>query len=388
LKSVVILGATGSIGTQAVEFLRRHRDKFDLVGISVGSNWIGAASIAAEFNCKQIAVKDISAAQELRTANSGIEVIDGDRAAAILAGSGADIVLAAISGSVGLSSVVSAIRAGSQLALANKESLVCAGPALLELARKHAARLIPVDSEHSALFQCMLGGTHSEVASLVLTASGGPFRFASYEELERATPDQALAHPNWAMGAKNSLDSATLANKGLELIEACFLFQVEEQQVEVIVNPSSLFHGAVQFVDGCMIAQLGHTDMRAPIGYALSWPDRYPSGVGPISLSDLKKLEFWEPDNDRFPSLKLARLAARGGQAATLLFNAANEVAGQAFLRGQIGFMDIPAVIEKCLADGGMTFSATIDDVVTADRAAKLFCQDRVGTWLARAVAR
>lgn len=384
MKSIVILGATGSIGMQAVDFLRRHRDKFELVGISVGSNWRGAASIAQEFGCKRVAIKDPSAAQELRALNSAPEVIDGDSGADVLASSGADVVLAAISGSVGLPSVISAIRAGSQLALANKESLVCAGPALLDLARMHSVQVIPVDSEHSALFQCMLSGRRCEVTSLVLTASGGPFRFASYEELENATPAQALAHPNWSMGAKNSLDSATLANKGLELIEACFLFQIEERLIEVLINPNSLFHGAVQFVDGSMIAQLGEADMRVPIGYALSWPGRYASGVAKIKLADLKKLEFWEPDNQRFPSLKLARTAARSGQAATILFNAANEVAGRAFLSGQIGFTDIPAVIEKCLEDGGTTFSAAIDDVVAADRAAKVFCQARVGRWTAR----
>jgi 1-deoxy-D-xylulose-5-phosphate reductoisomerase len=376
MRTVNILGATGSIGSRALDYLRLHRDSFILNGITVDGKWQEVASIADEFGCRRVAVRDPRAAASLRSHRPGLDVLDGADGVVELAGGGADVTLAAISGSAGLPSVIAAIEAGSRIALANKESIVCGGPALLRLAAAHDVAVIPVDSEHSAIFQCLLAGRAAEVASIVLTASGGPFRFSGIEEMRAATPAQALAHPNWPMGAKNSLDSATLANKGLELIEACYLFEVPEAAVEVVVNPNSVFHSAVQFQDGSMIAQLGEADMRVPIGYALSWPDRQVTGVPPLSLAALGRIDFWPPDETRFPSLGLARAAARQGQAGTLLFNAANEVAGAAFMQERIGFMDIPAVIEACLDAGGTRFAAPIEEVVAADRAAKRYCEE------------
>jgi 1-deoxy-D-xylulose-5-phosphate reductoisomerase len=376
MKTVCILGATGSIGTRALDFLRMHAGHYALSSFSVGANWQAAAAIAAEFGCRRVAVNDPAAARRLRDHSPELEVLDGPAGVVSVAGAGADVTLAAICGSDGLPSVLAAIRAGGQLALANKESLVCGGPELLALAKAHDVPVIPVDSEHSAIFQCLMCGRAEEVASITLTASGGPFRFSSLADMRTKTPAEALAHPNWPMGRKNSLDSATLANKGLELIEACYLFDVDEAAVEVLINPNSVFHSAVQFKDGSMIAQLGQADMRVPIGYALSWPERRETQVGPISLGELGKLEFWPPDHERFPSLELARAAVRCGQPGTLLFNAANEVAGQAFFDRRIGFMDIPAVIETCLDRGGLRFRASIEDAVAADGEAKAFCAD------------
>jgi 1-deoxy-D-xylulose-5-phosphate reductoisomerase len=374
MKTLNILGATGSIGTRALDFIRLHADDFSLSGFTVGANWEAAADIAAEFGCRRVAVRDPAAARRLREHSPGLEVLDGPSGVESLAAAGADVTLAAICGSAGLPSVLAAIRAGGQLALANKESVVCGGPELLELARAHDVRVIPVDSEHSAIFQCLMCGRADEVASITLTASGGPFRFSSLAEMRVKTPAEALAHPNWPMGRKNSLDSATLANKGLELIEASYLFDIDEAVIEVLINPNSILHSAVQFRDGSMIAQLGQADMRVPIGYALSWPERRETQVAPISLGQLGKLEFWPPDDERFPSLGLARVALRSGQPGTLLFNAANEVAGQAFFDRRIGFMDIPAMIETCLDRGGLRFRASIEDAVAADAEAKAFC--------------
>lgn len=376
MKTVCILGATGSIGTRALDFIRLHAEHFSLSSFSVGSNWEAAARIAAEFGCRRVAVHHPVAARRLREHLPDLEVLDGPAGVESVAAAGADVTLAAICGSAGLPSVLASIRAGGQLALANKESLVCGGPELLDLAKMHDVPVIPVDSEHSAIFQCLMCGRADEVASITLTASGGPFRFSSLADMHAKTPDEALAHPNWPMGRKNSLDSATLANKGLELIEACYLFDVDEADVEVLINPNSVFHSAVQFKDGSMIAQLGQADMRVPIGYALSWPERRETQVPPISLGQLGKLEFWPPDHERFPSLDLARTALRSGQPGTLLFNAANEVAGEAFFDRRIGFMDIPAVIETCLERGGLRFRASIEDAVAADAEAKAFCAE------------
>lgn len=317
MKTVCILGATGSIGTRALDFIRMHPGEFTLSSFTVGANWEAAARIAAEFGCRRVAVRDPGGAEQLRAHVPNLEVLDGPSGVEQVAAAGADVTLAAICGSAGLPSVLAAIRAGGQLALANKESLVCGGPELLELADARGVPVIPVDSEHSAIFQCLMSGRADEVASITLTASGGPFRFSSLAEMHVKTPAEALAHPNWPMGRKNSLDSATLANKGLELIEACYLFKVDEAAVEVLINPNSIFHSAVQFKDGSMIAQLGQADMRVPIGYALSWPARRETGVAAISLGKLGKLEFWPPDPVRFPSLELARTAVRSGQPGT-----------------------------------------------------------------------
>lgn len=377
MKSLTILGVSGSIGQRAIEFLRLHRDAFRLDGIAVRGDWRAAHAVAREFGCARIAVEDADAARQLRAATDA-EVLDGPAGVVAVAGAGSDVVLAAISGSAGLASVLAAIEAGSQLALANKESVVCGGPELVRYAEAHGAPIVPVDSEHSAIFQCLLSGARGEVHSLLLTASGGPFLDTPLAELRTATVARALAHPNWPMGRKNSLDSATLANKGLELIEASYLFDIPEERIEVVVNPSSIIHSGVHYVDGSMIAQLGTPDMRMAIGYALSWPERRTSGVPPVDLAALGSIRFARPDDARFPCLGLARAALREGQGSTLLFNAANEVAGAAFLDGEIGFMEIGAVVADCLDAGGSRFASPLGAVVEADVAAKQFCGERL----------
>lgn len=376
MKSLTILGASGSIGQNAIAFLRLHRDKFDLSGIAVQNNWQAAHAMQREFGCRRIAVRDPQAARSLRDTGIDADVLEGPEGVIELAADGTDIVLAAISGSEGLPSVLAAIKAGSRIALANKESLVCGGAQLMDYAAQCKVDIIPVDSEHSALYQCLLGCRRPEVAAMLLTASGGPFRYSRLEELQSATIEDALAHPNWAMGRKNSLDSATLANKGLELIEAGYLFAIAEDKIEVLINPSSMLHGAVQFLDGPMIAQIGKPDMRSPIGYALSWPDRIDTGVDYLDLGSVGSLHFLRPDSEKFPCLDLAREALRMGQGGTLLFNSANEIAGEAFLASQIGFMDIPRVIERCMARGGDTFQAPLSETVEAVASARAFCAE------------
>jgi len=383
MRSVTILGASGSIGTSAANFLRLHRDRFVLRNIAVNGDWEAALRLALEFGCKAVAVTDPAAAAELRRqAPAGaFEVVDGPDSAAKVASDKVDVVLAAVAGSAGLPSVLAALRAGNRVALANKESMVCGGRALLELAAANGVEILPVDSEHSAIFQAMLAGKREEVASIVLTASGGPFRTTPIEQMRAATPEQALAHPNWSMGAKITIDSATLANKGLELIEAAYLFDKDERDVEVVINPSSILHSAVQFRDGSMIAQLGLPDMRPPIALALSWPDRLETGVKSLSLAELGKLEFQAVDEARFPCLGLAR-ASLGTAGGPLLFNAANEVAVAAFLDRRIGFMEIPEFVAECLDAGGGRFACALDDIIEANQAALAFSRSRL---LARA---
>ena len=380
MRSVTILGASGSIGKNGVAIIRLHRDKFHLKNIAVRQDWRLAVELQREFGCTGAAFSDPDAADAFRAhvPADQCEVFAGSDAAARLAADPVDVVLAAISGTAGFPSVVAAVRAGNRVAVANKEAVICGGRQLLDLARQLGVDVIPVDSEHSAIFQSLLAGKEDEVTSILLTASGGPFRTASLDDMRAATPKQALAHPNWAMGAKNSLDSATLANKGLELIEAAYLFNQPEHAIEVVVNPSSILHSAVQFRDGSMIAQLGIADMRVAIGYGLSWPDRLETGVGPLSLSALKTLHFEPVDMVRFPCLGLARASLAAGADGPTLFNVANEVAGAAFLDGQIGFMDIAGVIEDCLDKGSGRFACALDDVEAANAEAQVFCRSHL----------
>ncbi len=376
MRSVTVLGASGSIGKNALAVLRLHPDRFRLRHIAVNGDWKAALEACREFGCDSVALADPKAAQAFRDhAPAGLcRVLEGPEASVAAASEPVDVVLAAISGSAGLPSVVAAVRAGNRVALANKEALVCGGRQLLDMAGSLGVDVIPTDSEHSAIFQSMLAGKREEVASILLTASGGPFRTASIETMRAATPDEALAHPNWRMGRKISIDSATLANKGLELIEAAYLFDRPETDIEVVIHPSSIMHSAVQFRDGSMIAQLGLTDMRSAIGYGLSWPDRLETGVGPLSLAKLGSLQFEPVDLQKFPCLALAR-ASLGVKGGPLLFNAANEIAVEAFLGGRIGFMDIAPLIAQCLERGQGRFHASLDEVVAVNAEALSFCR-------------
>ncbi len=377
MKKITILGASGSIGRSAIAFLRMHRDKFSLDAVGFGSDWESAATIVEEFGCSAVSFADEPAAKAFRASGraGACEVLGGAAAAAELAARPVDTVLAAISGSAGFPSVLAAIEAGNRLALANKEALVCGGPQLLGRAKERGATVVPIDSEHSAIFQCYLAGRPHEVAKILLTASGGPFRTWSKEAIRKATPAEALRHPNWSMGPKITLDSATLANKGLELIETAYYFGVDENRIEVLINTTSLLHSAVHYVDGTLIAMLGAADMRNAIGYGLTWPERLPTGVDLIDLGRIGRLEFEYVDDERFPCLGLARTALHAGQGGTMMYNAANEVAGRLFMTGAIGFTDIAAVIDKCLATDTSRFASALEDVVAADGEAKAFAR-------------
>ncbi|MDK9697344.1 MAG: 1-deoxy-D-xylulose-5-phosphate reductoisomerase [Siculibacillus sp.] len=377
MKKITILGASGSIGRSAIAFLRLHRDKFALDAVAFGRGWETAAAIVEEFGCSAVSFADPQAAEAFRACgrSGGCEVLSGPKASAELAARPVDTVLAAISGSAGFPSVLAAIEAGNRLALANKEALVCGGPQLLVRAKERGAVVVPIDSEHSAIFQCHLAGRPNEVAKILLTGSGGPFRTWSKEAIRRATPADAAKHPNWSMGPKITLDSATLANKGLELIETAYLFDIEESRIEVLINTSSILHSAVHYVDGSLIAMLGAADMRNAIGYGLTWPERLATGVDLIDLARIGRLEFERVDDERFPCLGLARHALHSGQGGTMMYNAANEVAGRLFMKGAIGFTDIPAIIDRCLAGDTARFASDLDHVVTADREAKAFAK-------------
>jgi 1-deoxy-D-xylulose-5-phosphate reductoisomerase len=388
LRYVTILGATGSIGKQAIAFLRLHRAEFALVNIAVDKDFEGAHEICTEFRCKRVSFADRDAASMFAEMwpTGSVEILHGSGAAAEIASDKVDVVLAAMTGAGGLPPVLAAINAGNRVALANKEALVCCGPQLLALAEKRSVAITPVDSEHSAIFQSLMAGRRGEVSSLLLTASGGPFRKATIDELRRATPEQAKAHPTWSMGVKNTIDSATLANKGLELIEAAHLFACDQRDIDVVINPTSILHSAVSFRDGSMIAQLGIPDMRVAIGYGLSWPDRLKTGVEQLSLKTLRRLEFEDVDDARFPSLSLARIALDLSPDSPLIFNAANEVAVAAFLAKQIAFTQIPELIERCLYSGHHRFLGSIDDISDVNREAVEFCRSQVARLEAAAV--
>ncbi len=377
MRLVTILGASGSIGKNAIEFLRLHRKDFTLCNVAFKADWQTALQLCAEFNCRAVSFADPIAAETfaIHCRQADVSVLSGPEGAVELASEPVDVVLAAISGSSGLAPVLAAVRAGNRVALANKEALVCGGTALLDLARSNGSTIIPVDSEHSAMYQCLLAGNRHEVGSLLLTASGGPFRTSTIGEMRVATREQAMNHPNWSMGVKNTIDSATLANKGLELIEAAYFFQCDESDIDVVINPSSILHSAVCFRDGSMVAQLGRPDMRVAIGYGLSWPDRLTTGVETLSLSDLRRLDFEDVDLEKFRCLSLARSALRIAGDGPMLFNAANEVAVAAFMSGRLGLLDIAGLIEECLEQGAGRFTGSLDETPALAAEAMHFCR-------------
>ena len=391
---VAVLGSTGSIGASTLDVLAQHPDRFRVVALAANRNAAKLAQQVAQFRPDYAVLADASAAPELteRLSKAGVatKVLAGaDSLAAVAALGEVDHVVAAIVGAAGLESTLAAARAGKRLLLANKESLVMAGPLLLAAVRASGATLIPVDSEHSAIFQCLPPGSRAGeapagVRRVMLTASGGPFLDWTLEQLQRATPEQACAHPNWVMGRKISVDSATLMNKGLELIEACLLFGLAPDQVEIVVHRQSIVHSLVEFVDGSVLAQLGSPDMRTPIAHALAWPQRLPSGVDFLDLIRTARLDFCAPDSQRFRCLALAQAAARAGGLEPAILNAANEVAVEAFLERRLNFPDIPGVIEavlKGMKTGGLQ---SLEDVLAADAEARRRAGELVHARVAR----
>jgi 1-deoxy-D-xylulose-5-phosphate reductoisomerase len=350
-RRIAILGSTGSIGSQALDVISRSRDELSVVALSAAGSWEALLQQARRHGVRRVAIADPDAAAQASEAWTGGEVLSGpDGVVRLIADCECDMVLNAIVGSAGLLPTVAALTEGIDLALANKESLVVGGELVTELSQATGAAIIPVDSEHSALHQLLASEPPGTVDRLILTASGGPFRGSRREDLEQVTTEQALAHPTWAMGGKITIDSATLMNKGLELIEAHHLFGTPYEQIDIVVHPQSIVHSLVQLCDGATLAHLGYPDMRVPISYALHHPDRVDVPVRPLNLVEVGALTFEPVDEETFASVRLAREAAKAGGTAPCTLNAANEVAVHAFLKSRLRFLDIAAVIEETLS--------------------------------------
>jgi len=380
-RRISVLGATGSVGRATLELVAEQKGRFQIEALTAGRRARELAELARTFRPRFVALADPAGYDELRglLAGTGIEVAAGEQAVIEAAARPAELVMAAIVGTAGLRPTLAAVRRGALVALASKECLVSAGELFVREVQTHDAILLPVDSEHNAVFQALAGGGRRHLERIVLTASGGPFWTWSAREMARATPEQALAHPNWRMGAKITVDSATMMNKGLEIIEAHHLFGLDEQDIEVVVHPQSVVHGIALFTDGSMLAQMGPPDMRVPIAYALAWPSRLCTTVRRLDLAALGRLDFAPPDPVRFPALRLAREALRAGGGAPTVLNAANEVAVEAFLRGRIAFPDIARLVEAALEAGlARSTPRSIEEVLALDAEARAFTRARI----------
>ncbi|MBO1326978.1 1-deoxy-D-xylulose-5-phosphate reductoisomerase [Acetobacter suratthaniensis] len=373
MKTVTVLGCTGSIGCSTVDLLEQARDQYRVRALVGGKNAAKLAEQALSLRAELAVLSDEAAAEDLRglLAGSGIRVAGGRQAVIEAAAEPVDWTMAAITGAAGLEPTLAAVRNGGSIALANKEALVCAGDVMLRAVREAGATLLPVDSEHNAVFQAMADRQADQVAKIVLTASGGPFRNATLETMRSATRAQALKHPTWSMGAKISIDSATMFNKGLEIIEASRIFDLPEERIDVLVHPQSVVHGMVQYTDGSLIAQMGSADMRIPIAHTLAWPQRMATTSSWLDLAAFGTLEFFAPDEERFPALRLARQALRQGGAAPAILSAANEIAVEAFLSERVGFLDIARMVEEVMSTLGAPPADTLEAVLHWDMQAR-----------------
>ena len=387
LETVTILGATGSIGRQTLDVLARNPERYRVLGLTAGHRWRELAEHCLTWRSRFAALADEQAAEALRNhlreAGSHTQVLAGHAGVAEVAAlQEADTVVAAIVGAAGVRPTLAAVEAGKKILLANKETLVVTGALFMEAVKRHGATLLPVDSEHNAIFQCLpADGVGPGVRRLLLTASGGPFRGWTREQLTAVTPEQAVCHPNWDMGPKISVDSATLMNKGLEYIEACWLFDVAPERIDVVIHPQSVVHSMVEYLDGSVLAQMGTPDMRTPIACALSWPERIESGASRLDFATLSSLDFQAPDNDAFPCLGLARQAMEEGGAATAVLNAANEEAVAAFLDRRLGFNAIGAVVEETLQRTPSSRCADVDAVMDVDARARDLARSLIREW-------
>ncbi len=387
MRSITILGATGSIGLSTLDVIRRHPGRFSVYALTAATKARELADLCREFRPKVAVMSDASAAQELAGLLSDcpdIQILEGDRGLSAVASAGeACTVMAAIVGAAGLAPTLAAVRAGKRVLLANKEALVMSGRLFMDAVSDSGAELLPIDSEHNAIFQCMPADKIRDPAAagitrILLTASGGPFRTLAAEELRAVTPEQACAHPNWSMGQKISVDSATLMNKGLELIEACWLFNTTPDRVEVHVHPESIIHSMVEYADGSVLAQLGSPDMRTPIANGLAWPERIEAGVAPLDLFAIGKFHFERPDLQRFPCLRLAADAFASGGTAPAVLNAANEEAVAAFLDGRLCFADIPVIIERTLAATPVVTATDFETIFAKDAEARDCAREQI----------
>jgi len=389
-QQVTVLGATGSIGLSTLDVIARHPDRYQVFALSGFTRLSELFALCVRHVPQFAVVPEVAAARglqdDLRAAGLSTRVLVGEEGLCqVAAAPEVDAVMAAIVGAAGLRPTLAAVEAGKKILLANKEALVMSGALFMEAVRKSGSVLLPIDSEHNAIFQCMpqdfaRGLSNVGVRRILLTASGGPFRQTPMAELAHVSPDQACAHPNWSMGRKISVDSASMMNKGLELIEACWLFDARPSQVEVVIHPQSVIHSLVDYVDGSVLAQLGNPDMRTPIANALAWPERIDSGVAPLDLFAIARLDFEAPDEERFPCLRLARQAAEAGNSAPAMLNAANEVAVAAFLDGRVRYLEIASIIEEVLNLEPVVALNDLDAVFTADAAARTLAEQ----WLTR----
>ena len=384
---ITVLGATGSIGLNTLDVIRLHKDKFQVVALSANTQVKKMLPLIDEFQPHYVAMADEIAAQELEVQNTSqsCHILSGEIGLkAIVALEHIDYVVAGIVGAAGLQSTLAAVQAGKRVLLANKEPLVMAGQIFIDAVKQYNAQLLPVDSEHNAIFQCLPNIPENAkipdiatqgVDSVTLTASGGPFRDWPIADIADATPAQACAHPNWDMGQKISVDSATMMNKGFEIIEACWLFDIGYEKVDVVLHPQSIIHSMVYYTDGSVLAQLGQPDMRTPIAHALGWPKRIASGVKKLDLTQVGKLEFRSPEIERYPCLLLAVEAMKRGGTATAILNAANEEAVEAFLQQKISFSQISVVIDRALQEITVTTADTLDNIMSADKQARRFAR-------------
>ena len=381
--NIAVMGSTGSIGTQTLDVMAEHPECFRASLLAAHRNWELLADQARRFRPRAVVIADESLMPRLKEAidGTGVKVYGGDRAIEELAADPAhDTVLSAMVGYSWLPSVLAAARAGKRIALANKETLVAAGELVTRLCREHGAELLPVDSEHSAIFQCLQGEAPEAVSRIILTASGGPFRTCTIDELETKTPADALRHPNWDMGAKVTIDSASMMNKGFEMIEARWLFSCPPEHIAVAVHPQSIVHSMVEFCDGALKAQLGVPDMRLPIAYALGYPHRLPTLRRPLTISDMATLTFEAPDLDRFPLLAYAYESIDRGGTAPAVMAAADEVAVAAFLKGAIGFMDIVRVVRRVLDRADFSLNPDYQTIIEADAQGRRFANETIQT--------
>lgn len=379
MQQITVLGATGSIGASTLDVIARHPHRYAVFALTGHSRIDELAQLCVRFKPRFAVVGNAANAARLQAmlAGQSTEVLYGEEALCQVSSAGeVDAVMAAIVGAAGLAPTLAAVRAGKKVLLANKEALVMSGALFMQAVQQHDATLLPIDSEHNAIFQCLPcnyrdGLAQAGVRRLLLTASGGPFRTTALSELAQVTPAQACAHPNWSMGQKISVDSATMMNKGLELIEACWLFAAKPAQVEVVVHPQSVIHSLVDYVDGSVLAQLGNPDMRTPIAHALAWPQRIDSDVASLDLFALARMDFFEPDLEKFVCLRLAREAAEQGGTAPAILNAANEVAVAGFLAGKTGFLNIARIIERTLQQQAVQAGDSLECILEADRQAR-----------------
>ncbi|WP_236183742.1 1-deoxy-D-xylulose-5-phosphate reductoisomerase [Pseudomonas protegens] len=390
VQQITVLGATGSIGLSTLDVIARHPDRYQVFALTGFTRLAELLALCVKHEPRFAVVPEAVAAsrlqQDLRAAGLATQVLVGEQGLCEVASAPeVDAVMAAIVGAAGLRPTLAAVEAGKKILLANKEALVMSGALFMQAVGKSGSVLLPIDSEHNAIFQCMpadfsRGLSRVGVRRILLTASGGPFRQTPLEELEHVSPEQACAHPNWSMGRKISVDSASMMNKGLELIEACWLFDARPSQVEVVVHPQSVIHSLVDYVDGSVLAQLGNPDMRTPIANALAWPERIDSGVAPLDLFAIARLDFQAPDEQRFPCLRLARQAAEAGNSAPAMLNAANEVAVSAFLERRIRYPEIASIIDEVLTRESVVAVNELDAVFAADARARVLAQQ----WLQR----